>query len=412
MDLPLPPDPPATGGNAKEKIAMKADVRSQAWRRCFALLAAALLTTVGCGDDNGTTGTDTTPPDAVSDLAVSAVYPTEATLTWIAPGDDATSGTAHAYDIRYSPEPFDETSWDSVTQAEGEPEPQPGGTPEQFTLTDLTPESIYHFALKTADEAWNWSPISNVVSDTTTRQPRAWMVNPEGTGDAPTIQAAVDSAAAEGDTVVVAAGTYDETLLIEGKSIVLIGAGPDETIVQYDSNPGEEVLRIRDCDSLQISGFRFSQIYIWCLNGILIESAGVAISDCAVINCGLTAAWTDLLLSQCTVYGNPPSDCDAVTPLVHLIEGTARLERNIVAASIDYGVACSDVEVTFTCNDCYEHNAGNYGGCTDPTGTDGNISENPLFVDAAHGNFHLREDSPCLEGVSECGRMGAFGMEE
>ena len=47
-----------------------------------------------------------------------------------------------------------------------------------------------------------------------------------------TIQAAVDAAAASGDVIHVAAGTYREQVKIELKSLDLVGAGIGSTIVE------------------------------------------------------------------------------------------------------------------------------------------------------------------------------------
>ena len=114
---------------------------------------------------------DTTPPVAVADLVTANPATTSIELIWTAPGDDASSGTASQYDIRYSTSGQIDTDekWSAAAQCTGEPSPLPAGTTENFAVTGLAPNTTYWFALKTADEVPNWSGLSNSPSATTTQ---------------------------------------------------------------------------------------------------------------------------------------------------------------------------------------------------------------------------------------------------
>lgn len=116
----------------------------------------------------GSTPSDVTPPSAVASLAAPNKTTTTIGLTWIAPGDDGSSGIASQYDLRRSTSPITAANFPTATIVTGLPSPKASGGSESFTVTGLTANTTYYFALKTADEALNWSSISNVVSAATT----------------------------------------------------------------------------------------------------------------------------------------------------------------------------------------------------------------------------------------------------
>lgn len=87
-----------------------------------------------------------------------------ATLRWTAPGDDGVIGRAQAYALRYSTAPITAANFNAATPATGLPAPGLPGSTEVHTLTGLAAGTLYYVAIKTADEAGNWSAISNVAT--------------------------------------------------------------------------------------------------------------------------------------------------------------------------------------------------------------------------------------------------------
>jgi phosphodiesterase/alkaline phosphatase D-like protein len=114
-----------------------------------------------------TTSQESIAPSNVVNLATSNATGTSIRLTWTAPGDDSTSGTASQYDIRYSTSPITGANWAAATQVTGEPTPLIAGTQQTYTVTGLQSGRTYYFAMKTADEVPNWSGLSNVPSGST-----------------------------------------------------------------------------------------------------------------------------------------------------------------------------------------------------------------------------------------------------
>lgn len=132
---------------------------------------AIVLVFFGCSSDSKKPpvtppddGPDTMPPAAISDLAVTATTDSSATLTWTAPGDDGTTGTATRYDLAYHWVPVTEETWAGATHPVPLPTPLVAGTPSTYVVSGIPPGATYYFAIRAADEEYNWSPTSNVVS--------------------------------------------------------------------------------------------------------------------------------------------------------------------------------------------------------------------------------------------------------
>jgi hypothetical protein len=187
-------------------------------------------------------GPDNIAPAAVTDLRATRIESRTTTLKWTATGNDGAIGMAAGYDLRYSTEPITDATWAGATPVTGLPVPRAPGATETFPVTGLAALTPYYFGLKVADDAGNVSGLSNVLQSTTLRRPQVWRIRVDGTGDAPRVQAGIDSAVL-GDTVLVAPGTYYECIDFLGKDIVVKSeAGPEVTVLDGSRGDNSVVL--------------------------------------------------------------------------------------------------------------------------------------------------------------------------
>lgn len=100
-------------------------------------------------------------------LLAPAIFAADVLVIWTAPGDDADSGTASQYNLRYSTALITESNFNSASQVAGIAAPAIAGTVESVLVTGLAWSTTYWITLKVADEIPNWSGMSNVVSYTT-----------------------------------------------------------------------------------------------------------------------------------------------------------------------------------------------------------------------------------------------------
>ncbi|MCA9758200.1 MAG: PD40 domain-containing protein [Candidatus Eisenbacteria bacterium] len=125
----------------------------------LAIICSGLL--LGYSETTTTPAPD--PPSAVVDLRATQV-PGEAAvaLAWTTPGLHEGSAPA-IYDVRRSARALDALTWEEATRLDAVPTPGAPGTRATMTAEDL-PEDEWFFALRSANEAGDWSEISNVVS--------------------------------------------------------------------------------------------------------------------------------------------------------------------------------------------------------------------------------------------------------
>jgi hypothetical protein len=122
------------------------------FRRIASVVALALLTLAGF---------------PAARVAHAALTPVSATILWTAPGDDSLSGTAARYDVRISTAPIDASNFAAAIAVTGVPAPRVAGSTQTMDVAGLSPATAYWCAIKTVDEANNWSGLSNVIQFTT-----------------------------------------------------------------------------------------------------------------------------------------------------------------------------------------------------------------------------------------------------
>ena len=103
---------------------------------------------------------DEISPAAITDL-ISNSFEDSLKLTWTAVGDDGLEGIASRYEIRYSENEINDSTWDSAIEFEQNIVPSSPGIIEQLFITDLPEQINYYFAIKAFDEEDNPSEISN-----------------------------------------------------------------------------------------------------------------------------------------------------------------------------------------------------------------------------------------------------------
>jgi Leucine-rich repeat (LRR) protein len=130
---------------------------------CLGLFLYVACKKSGGGIDGQDETLDTTPPLLINDLTVIEMTPNTVRLRWTATGDDRDTGRAAAYDLRYLHREITAINWDSAAPVQSPPLPGQPNTHDSASVTGLLQDSTYYFAIKVADEAGNWSNLSNVV---------------------------------------------------------------------------------------------------------------------------------------------------------------------------------------------------------------------------------------------------------
>lgn len=266
-----------------------------------------------------------------------------------------------------------------------------------------------------------------------------YIVDQGGAGDYETIQAAV-AVAADGDSILVRAGLYEENVIFPppAAAVHLIGEDPSSTIIDAggvgkcilieDWTMGEGVI---EGFTLRNSGTGYTGSYLNC--GIVIYTAGIGswtvrgnifrshpnasllTFDATLVDRNVFVdggSWAAVFVSQSawpTITNNDFLSCPRAIQ-AHPDAYTLTALRNVIyecaiGFKIGTGVGC-----VLGCNDLWEVGQP-YVGC-DPG--EGDFAADPLFCGVWQDDFTLHANSPCVPGNhpqgEDCGLVGAFSV--
>ena len=240
---------------------------------------------------------------------------------------------------------------------------------------------------------------------------RTWYITPDGTGDAPTIQAGVDSASA-GDTVLVACGIYTDigyvapdgvSSCVRMKSnITLLGEGDPSCVVLDAQQQGRVIL----CDSITgavIDGLTITGGLAPDGGGIFCEYSEVLLTNLMVIENAATARyyvggggiciWGTPVptITDCIFERNTASNARGGAICFLSVGGEINIARCIFIGneSLSYGgaVACREGRANFW-NCWFEKNTSDAGGAIAFSTFDGRRVDGCIFLNnKAHSGY-------------------------
>jgi parallel beta-helix repeat protein len=254
--------------------------------------------------------------------------------------------------------------------------------------------------------------------------------------DRATIQAAID-AAHDGDTVMVAPGTYVENINFKGKAITVASSGgPDSTIIDGNHSGSVVTFATDEWRSTVITGFTIRNGKAYSGGGIAISSAsptifgnkiynnradgnggGIAMTDRdepeiiqnviagnhAVNGGGIYwNGFSGFVLENNTIIANDATSGGGIFAGGY---GTAKavFSNNVVTAkagqaAIYCGSYYDNLSPQLTNNIIFTPGGGAYSGiCTDQNGFNGNITADPLLNSTAFGYYGLQPGSPAID---------------
>ncbi len=139
---------------------------------------------------------------------------------------------------------------------------------------------------------------------------------------------------------------------------------------------------------------------IYCLGSITITNnaiTGNTASGSYGAGGGIYCSASSPAITNNTISENTATSAGGIYCYYHCSPATC---NNIVAFNSSGMYTDSTGAPAMQHDDVYGNTAYNYSGMTNPTGTNGNISADPLYVNSAGGNYSLSAGSPCINAGS------------
>lgn len=235
-----------------------------------------------------------------------------------------------------------------------------------------------------------------------------------------TIGAAV-AAASSGDTIRVAAGTYNESVHIDKNDLRLIGAGADRTTIVGD--PANHVVGpagFMNIAHFRLEGFRITSsdpgpgLIIGIQASLFVIDGSILIENTVIINCdsGIYVYGSDVTIRNCTIFGM------AMFGVQSTNAGSSSYElANTIIANTGWWAAAREEGETWNVhhvlvfannlhNPAYAPHAGTFikyspekGGywITVPALPGPISTTDPFFVDAGLGDLRIQGSSPAID---------------
>jgi hypothetical protein len=242
-----------------------------------------------------------------------------------------------------------------------------------------------------------------------------WTVNTDGTGDAPTIQAAIDLSS-NGDTIIVSDGLYSGdgniNLNFQGKAILLRSEnGPADCIIDCQHEGRGLIFENSEDNSSIVDGFTIRNGDGGNIGGAILILSSPMVKNMLLYDNKATMAGGAIIsygsptISNCTMVNNQANAGSAIFAFAQNEQVT--IENCIIAFNMVGPALSGDAmfNVFFDCCDIYGNPGGDLPNNVTESGI--NTSLDPIFCDYDNNIFSLDSLSPCTAEfpLNSCGKL-------